>query len=114
MNKPVHNKFSLFESPLFSALGLLVLSLILIFASGCASRQSDDPDFQSQSRRAAESNTSLGLEYMNRGQYEVALGKLKKSAQRGSRLRSCAHGHGGIVRTYWRAEFSRGTLSHGI
>lgn len=79
MNKPVHNKFSLFESPLFSALGLLVLSLILIFASGCASRQSDDPDFQSQSRRAAESNTSLGLEYMNRGQYEVALGKLKKA-----------------------------------
>jgi len=81
MNKPVHNKSRSFETLLLSISRLLVLSLILIFASGCASRQSDKADKQSESRKAAESNTSLGLEYMNRGQYEVALGKLKKAVR---------------------------------
>ena len=60
---------------------LILLFTILVFVSACASQQQDDPDEKSQSRKAAESNTSLGLEYMNRGQYEVALGKLKKAVK---------------------------------
>lgn len=59
----------------------LLLLTVLLFISACASRQADGLDDKSQSRKAAESNTSLGLEYMNRGQYEVALGKLKKAVR---------------------------------
>ncbi len=58
-----------------------VLVLVVILAGACASQQSQDPDRESDKRRAAVSNTSLGLEYMNRGQYEVALGKLKKAVR---------------------------------
>jgi len=58
---------------------ILLLSLVcMIVLSACASRQTD-PDEPSENRKAAEFNTSLGLEYMNRGQFEVALGKLKKA-----------------------------------
>ena len=57
----------------------LLLFTVLFFISACASRQTDGLDDKSQ--KAAESNTSLGLEYMNRGQYEVALGKLKKAVK---------------------------------
>ena len=57
----------------------LVLIMVLLFVSACASQQPKDPYEVSQSRKAAETNASLGLEYMNRGQYEVALGKLKKA-----------------------------------
>ena len=60
---------------------LILLFTVLILVSACASQQSDDPYEKSQNRKAAESNTSLGLEYMNRGQYEVALGKLKKAVK---------------------------------
>ena len=60
---------------------LILLFTVLILVSACASQQADDPYEKSQSRKAAESNTSLGLEYMNRGQYEVALGKLKKAVK---------------------------------
>jgi len=59
------------------ALFALVLAVVLLTA--CASQQQQDPYKESDKRRAAVSNTSLGLEYMNRGQYEVALGKLKKA-----------------------------------
>jgi len=55
--------------------------LSLIFLSGCSSSQPSDPDTKTNARRAAESNTQLGLEYMNRGQLEVALGKLKKAVK---------------------------------
>lgn len=58
---------------------LLYLLAVLFLISGCAAKQEQDPYNESDSRKAAESNTSLGLEYMNRGQYEVALGKLKKA-----------------------------------
>jgi len=57
----------------------IVLILLGAFVSGCASQQEHDSNNKSESRKAVESNTSLGLEYMNRGQYEVALGKLKKA-----------------------------------
>jgi type IV pilus assembly protein PilF len=57
----------------------LLLSLMLL--SGCSSSQPDDTDSASNARKAAESNTQLGLEYMNRGQLEVSLGKLKKAVK---------------------------------
>jgi len=57
----------------------VTLILLVVLISACASQQEQDPYDESDSRKAAESNTSLGLEYMNRGQYEVALGKLKKA-----------------------------------
>ncbi len=47
--------------------------------TGCASTEPTAADKQAIARKAAESNTSLGLEHMNRGQFEVALGKLKKA-----------------------------------
>ena len=57
------------------------LLLILIILSGCVSNQPVDPDAKTDARKAAESNTQLGLEYMNRGQLEVSLGKLKKAVR---------------------------------
>ena len=59
-------------------LGVLLVSLLM---GGCASNQSNGPDRESKHRKAAESNAALGLEYMNRGQYEVAMGKLKKAVR---------------------------------
>jgi type IV pilus assembly protein PilF len=64
---------------LFAKIRLLVLLPVFIIISGCASSQSYDSNGESMSRKAAESNTSLGLKYMERGQHEVALGKLKKA-----------------------------------
>jgi type IV pilus assembly protein PilF len=58
---------------------VLVLFPVVIIIGGCASSQSYDSYEESNSRKAAESNTSLGLKYMERGQNEVALGKLKKA-----------------------------------
>ena len=69
---------------LHAEMRLLVAFLVLVFVSACASQQAEDPDVKSDKRRAAESNTSLGLEYMERGQYEVALGKLKKAVREDS------------------------------
>jgi type IV pilus assembly protein PilF len=60
---------------------LLLLFIITVFIGGCASQQEQDRNDQSNTQKAVESNTSLGLEYMNRGQYEVALGKLKKAVR---------------------------------
>jgi len=77
MNKPAPRK----PEPASCRIRLLVLFAVLVIAGGCASGQPDDPDEKSNSRKAAESNTALGLEYMNRGQYEVALGKLKKAVR---------------------------------
>jgi len=60
---------------------LMVLLSVSIFMGACASSQSENSYNEDKKRKAAESNTSLGLEYMNRGQYEVALGKLKKAVK---------------------------------
>lgn len=54
------------------ALFLIVLSLL----AGCASAP-DRPD--SELRKAAETNTALGRQYMERGQHEIALEKLKRA-----------------------------------
>lgn len=59
----------------------IILLTIFILLGACASNQTASSYNESQKRTAAESNTSLGLEYMNRGQYEVALGKLKKAVK---------------------------------
>ena len=56
-------------------LSLCVLAALL---SACASSP-EQPEQSSESRKAAEINTSLGREYMTRGQNEVALEKLKKA-----------------------------------
>jgi type IV pilus assembly protein PilF len=53
--------------------------LVVLLLGACSSSQVDKEDRESERRKAAESNTSLGLEYMDRGQYEVAFGKLKKA-----------------------------------
>ena len=60
-----------------SALTLLTLLLL----SAGASPPKDGLDPTSNTRRAAASNPALGMEYMNRGQYEVALGKLRKATR---------------------------------
>ena len=52
--------------------------LLLLLTAGCAASNPQAKP-QSEARRAAEANTSLGLQYMERGQYEVAFGKLKKA-----------------------------------
>lgn len=57
----------------------LIIVALTVLLSACASNQADESYNENKKRKAAESNTSLGLEYMNRGQYEVALGKLKKA-----------------------------------
>jgi type IV pilus assembly protein PilF len=60
-------------------LRLSSIALVILLLGGCAGSQSvDEP---SENRKVAEFNTSLGLEYMNRGQYEIALGKLKKAVR---------------------------------
>lgn len=66
-----------------NALRTLIAGMLLgiTLLSGCSSSPPVDPDAKSDARKAAESNTQLGLEYMNRGQLEVALGKLKKAVR---------------------------------
>ncbi|MCW8927164.1 MAG: type IV pilus biogenesis/stability protein PilW [Xanthomonadales bacterium] len=60
--------------PILPLLALACMALL----NACVSAQTG-PDERGESRKSAEFNTSLGLEYMNRGQFEVALGKLKKA-----------------------------------
>jgi len=81
MNRSAPYQFR-FPGMLLPAPARLFVSLILIVViSACAAQQPEDPYDESDNRKAAVSNTSLGLEYMNRGQYEVALGKLKKAVR---------------------------------
>jgi len=68
-----------FLVPAISRFGLI--AAVCVFLAACASNQAEDSYSENKQRKAAESNTSLGLEYMNRGQYEVALGKLKKAVK---------------------------------
>ena len=79
MTKSVPNSFQAGRTYFLKPVHLIVFILVAVFISGCASQQEQDPDDKTDARKAAESNTSLGLEYMSRGQYEVALGKLKKA-----------------------------------
>ncbi len=81
MNMPTPRSIKPRKALLAAKTRLIALFTILLIVSACASTQSDNSNDKSQSRKAAESNTALGLEYMNRGQYEVALGKLKKAVK---------------------------------
>ncbi len=49
-----------------------------LFLAACASSP-DSERVDSDARKAAQLNTQLGREYMTRGQYEIALEKLKKA-----------------------------------
>jgi len=66
-------------SPRTARLSACVILAALL--SACASQQTKDPYDETKTQKAVISNTSLGLEYMNRGQYEVALNKLKKAVK---------------------------------
>jgi len=74
----IHNKPG---STMSTTVARLLVLIALLVVSGCATQQSTGFDGKSADEKAAESNTSLGLEYMSRGQYEVALGKLKKAVK---------------------------------
>lgn len=58
------------------AIRLMSLTLLLGLAA-CVSTASEKSD--SELRRAAETNTALGRQYMDRGEYEIALEKLKRA-----------------------------------
>lgn len=53
---------------------LLLLALLTLAACSSSPKQSDD-----DMRSAAETNTALGRQYMDRGQYEISLEKLKRA-----------------------------------
>lgn len=65
--------------PRMARLSAWLVAVLLL--SACASQKTTDPYNETQTQKAVISNTSLGLEYMNRGQYEVALNKLKKAVK---------------------------------
>jgi type IV pilus assembly protein PilF len=50
--------------------------LVLLTGAACSSGPQTSDD---ESRKAAETNTALGRQYMDRGQYEIALEKLKRA-----------------------------------
>lgn len=79
MNSSILNKIKSSSILVSAKIQLLVLFMALALISACASQQPGNSNQQDNKRKAAEFNTSLGLEYMNRGQFEVALGKLKKA-----------------------------------
>lgn len=54
-----------------------VLALLLLAA--CSSQSTNKSDEPSAALKAAETNTALGRQYIERGQYEVALEKLKRA-----------------------------------
>ncbi len=55
------------------------LFAIILFVAGCVPTSGTREEDQDRARSAAETNTSLGREYMDRGQKEVALEKLKRA-----------------------------------
>lgn len=57
------------------ALRLILPSLLLVLAACASSPDKSDAEL----RRAAETNTALGRQYMERGEYEIALEKLKRA-----------------------------------
>lgn len=62
------------------AVGASAILLTTLLAA-CASGGSRDSDAADPGRKAAEINTQLGQGYMSRGQYEIALEKLKKAVR---------------------------------
>lgn len=86
MNRPTSKYFSFgyFKSRQIcwpSLLQFCTVLILLYLLTGCASTQDQDSWEEGAKRKSAESNTAMGLEYMKRGQYEIALGKLKKAVR---------------------------------
>jgi type IV pilus assembly protein PilF len=61
--------------------GNALLALALFVLGSCASTPPEQGGQPSAARQAAEVNTSLGQEYMSRGQFEIALEKLRKAVK---------------------------------
>ena len=59
---------------------VLVISGLLVLGA-CASTGSSGGGEASSGLESAKINTSLGNEYLSRGQYEIALEKLKKATR---------------------------------
>jgi len=66
-------------SPITLRLPLMML-LASLLLSACVSTSKESED-EGAGRKAAETNTALGQNYMERGQYEIALEKLKRALQ---------------------------------
>lgn len=64
------------KQPIFMLVGLLVMSMLV---GSCAYQAVEDDNAEENRRKSAKSNTALGQMYMERGQNEVAFGKLKKA-----------------------------------
>jgi len=58
---------------------IAVLLLATLLVAACGSAQSTRSDEATDAHKAAETNTALGRQYVERGQYEVALEKLKRA-----------------------------------
>jgi type IV pilus assembly protein PilF len=54
----------------------LTAMFLVVFLAGCFTAPEKSAD---ENRKAAETNTSLGRQYMERGDYEIALEKLKRA-----------------------------------
>ena len=53
--------------------------LSMLVSVSCVSTGDDKSSEEANARKAAQTNTSLGRQYIDRGQYEVALDKLKRA-----------------------------------
>jgi len=78
MNIAAPDNFQSLRIPSPASIRIFLCVFIAVFMHGCAS-QKVDPFDETETQKGVISNTSLGMEYMERGQYEVALGKLKKA-----------------------------------
>ncbi len=78
MNELTGNDFRSCRILMRTPIRYIALVMIAVFINGCASKQVNEFD-ETETQKAVVSNTALGMEYMERGQYEVALGKLKKA-----------------------------------
>jgi type IV pilus assembly protein PilF len=56
-----------------------VLTMCMLLAQGCSTPSAKKSDEPSAALRAAETNTALGRQYMDRGQKEIAMEKLKRA-----------------------------------
>ena len=59
---------------------VFVLAIVL-FLTGCQSMNGSRPNYAAPDKKAAELNMRLGLNYLQRGDYEIALEKLEKALQ---------------------------------
>lgn len=60
-------------------IGTWVLATCVVLAQACSTSSAKNSDEPNKARQAAETNTALGRSYMERGQAEIALEKLKRA-----------------------------------